>query len=70
VFGNYIILTHDSGFQTLYGHLSAIGVTRGQWVSQGGIIGKVGNTGYSTGPHLHLSLYKNGKMVDPLSVLN
>lgn len=70
VFGNYIIITHDAGFQTLYGHLSAIGVTRGQWVSQGGIIGKVGNTGYSTGSHLHLSLYKNGKMVDPLSVLN
>jgi murein DD-endopeptidase MepM/ murein hydrolase activator NlpD len=70
VFGNYIIISHDAGFQTLYGHLSAIGVSRGQYVAQGAIIGKVGNTGYSTGSHLHLSLYKNGKMMDPLSVLN
>lgn len=70
VFGNYIIITHDAGFQTLYGHLSVIGVSRGQYVSQGAMIGKVGNTGYSTGSHLHLSLYKNGKMMDPLSVLN
>lgn len=69
VFGNYIILTHEDGFQTLYGHLSVIAVQRGQKVSQGFIIGKIGNTGYSTGSHLHFSVYKNGKMIDPYSVL-
>jgi murein DD-endopeptidase MepM/ murein hydrolase activator NlpD len=69
VFGNYIIITHDAGFQSLYGHLSYIGVSRGALVTQGMIIGKVGTTGYSTGPHLHLSIYKYGKMIDPLSVL-
>jgi murein DD-endopeptidase MepM/ murein hydrolase activator NlpD len=70
VYGNYVIITHDSGFQSLYGHLSFIGVSRGQYLAQGAVIGKVGNTGYSTGSHLHLSIYKNGKMVDPFSVLN
>ena len=69
VFGNYVIITHDGGYQSLYGHMSAILVRRGQRVVQGAIIGKVGNTGYSTGSHVHLSVYKNGKMIDPLSVL-
>jgi len=70
VFGNYIIVTHDAGFQSLYGHLSKISVERGQRVAQGTLIGRVGNTGYSTGSHLHFSLYKNGKMINPFSVLN
>lgn len=69
VYGNYVIITHAEGYQSLYGHLSSIGVKRGQNISQGNVIGKVGNTGYSTGSHLHLSLYKNGKMIDPYSVL-
>jgi len=69
LYGNFIIVSHDGGYQSLYGHLSYVGVSRGQSVSQSTIIGRVGNTGYSTGPHLHLSIYKNGKMVDPLSVL-
>ena len=70
VYGNYLIISHDAGFQSLYGHLSAISVKRGQTVAQGAIVGKVGNTGYSTGSHLHFSLYKNGQMIDPFSVLN
>ena len=69
IFGNYVIITHDRGYQSLYGHLSAIHTKRGQYVSQGAVIGAVGNTGYSTGSHLHLSIYKNGRLIDPFSVL-
>lgn len=70
VYGNYIIVTHEHNYQSLYAHLSSFSVKRGQAVSQGMIIAKVGNTGYSTGPHLHFSVYKNGQVVDPYSVLN
>ena len=69
IFGNYVIITHDRGYQSLYGHLSAIYVKRGQYVTQGAAVGAVGNTGYSTGPHLHLSIYKNGSLINPFSVL-
>jgi murein DD-endopeptidase MepM/ murein hydrolase activator NlpD len=65
VFGNYIILKHSSGYQSLYGHLSAIGVREGQSVDQGAVIGNSGNTGESTGPHLHFSIFQNGKALDP-----
>ncbi len=69
VYGNYIIISHDGGYQSLYAHLSSIGVRRGQSVVQGAVVGRVGNTGYSTGSHLHFSVYKDGRMIDPLSVL-
>ena len=69
IFGNYVIVTHPNGYQTLYGHVNAFSVKKGDKVSQGDIIAFVGNTGMSTGPHLHLSIYKNGKLIDPLSVL-
>lgn len=69
IFGNYIIITHSGGYQSLYGHLSKFKVKRGQHVIQGSIIGLVGNTGMSTGPHVHLSIYKNGKLLNPLTVL-
>jgi murein DD-endopeptidase MepM/ murein hydrolase activator NlpD len=69
-YGNYIIITHSKGFQTLYGHLSAVSVKQGAYVYQGGKIGAVGSTGYSTGPHLHFAVYKNGKAVNPLEFLN
>ena len=69
IYGNYVIITHDRGYQSLYGHLSAIYVKRGQYVTQGAVVGAVGNTGYSTGPHLHLSIYKNGRLINPFSVL-
>ncbi|MGP1438548.1 MAG: peptidoglycan DD-metalloendopeptidase family protein [Treponema sp.] len=69
IFGNYIIVTHPNGYQTLYGHVSAFNAKKGQHVSQGDVIALVGNTGMSTGPHVHLSIYKNGKLIDPLSVL-
>lgn len=69
VYGNYVIITHDGGYQSLYGHMQSIGVRKGASVLQGSIIGKTGSTGYSTGPHVHFSVYKNGKMINPLSVL-
>ena len=59
-FGKYVILSHPDGFQTLYGHLNEFLVGRGQSVSQGQAIGRMGNTGYSTGPHLHFSVFQKG----------
>ena len=65
VYGNYIIITHHSGYKTLYGHLSATLVTKGAKVLTDTRIGKVGSTGMSTGPHLHFTVFKFGKTVDP-----
>lgn len=69
VFGNYVIIRHANGYQSLYGHMSMIIAKKGQRVSQGTRIGLVGSTGYSTGPHLHFTVYKNGKLVDPMSLI-
>ena len=69
IFGNYIIINHGNGYQTLYGHMSKITAKKGQVVDQSTKIGLVGSTGYSTGPHLHFTVYKNGKLVDPLTLL-
>lgn len=69
VFGYYVIINHGNGYQSLYGHMSKILVKKGQWVSQGTRIGLVGSTGYSTGPHLHFTVFKNGKLVDPLTLI-
>lgn len=65
-YGNYIVIRHDRGFQSLYGHLSKILVRNGQRISQGQKIGEMGSSGRSTGTHLHFSLYKNNVPVDPL----
>lgn len=70
IYGNYVIIEHGNGYQTLYAHMSKIIATKGQWVSQGTKIGLVGSTGYSTGPHLHFTVYKNGKMINPMTILN
>jgi len=69
VYGNYVIITHYDGYQTLYGHMSKILTKKGAVVAQGTKIGLVGSTGYSTGPHLHFTVYKNGKLIDPLTLL-
>ena len=69
IFGNYVIINHGNGYQTLYGHMSKIIAKKGQNVDQSTKIGLVGSTGYSTGPHLHFTVYKNGKLVDPLTLL-
>jgi murein DD-endopeptidase MepM/ murein hydrolase activator NlpD len=65
-YGYYVILKHTGGYQTLYGHLTRYLVSRGQKVQQGQKIGDLGSTGYSTGPHLHFSIFHNGEAVDPL----
>lgn len=69
-YGKFIILSHSSGFQTMYAHLSVTSVTQGSPVSQGTKIGEVGNTGYSTGPHLHFAVFKNGRAIDPREMLS
>ena len=68
-YGNYVIISHGGGLQTLYGHLSSYSVKAGDSVSQGMVIAKSGNTGYSTGPHLHFGVYRNGVMTNPLKLL-
>ncbi len=65
-YGNYIVIRHERGFQSLYGHLNKILVRNGQRITQGQKIGEMGTSGRSTGPHLHFSLYKNNIPVDPL----
>jgi murein DD-endopeptidase MepM/ murein hydrolase activator NlpD len=67
--GNFIILKHDDGYQTLYAHLSVFTVKVGEAVKQGQEIGKIGNTGYTTGPHLHLEAFRNGNRIDPLDLI-
>lgn len=65
VYGNVVIINHGNNIQTFYGHLSKVLVKKGEKVRQGDIIGKVGSTGASTGPHLHFEIYVNGERVDP-----
>lgn len=68
-YGNTVIIDHGGGFATLYGHQSQLGVSVGQSVNQGAIIGYVGSTGWSTGPHLHFEIRIGGAPVDPLGYL-
>jgi len=66
--GNYVKLDHGGGFATGYGHMSRIAVGSGGHVRAGQVIGYVGSTGLSTGPHLHYELYRNGTPVNPMTV--
>ncbi len=69
-YGNYVIITHHSGYKTLYGHMKSTACRKGNFVYTNTVIGYVGSTGMSTGPHLHFTVYKNGKTINPLTVLN
>ncbi len=65
-YGNAVIIDHGGGLQTLYGHMSSVAAASGQNVLPGQVIGFVGSTGNSTGPHLHFSILKDGAFIDPL----
>jgi murein DD-endopeptidase MepM/ murein hydrolase activator NlpD len=67
--GNYMILDHGNGYKTMYGQLDEIVAVKGRRVTQGETIAFSGNTGLSTGPHLHFGVYLEEKAVDPLPVL-
>lgn len=65
-YGNHVVINHGYGYQTLYGHMYKIKAHTGQSVKRGEVIGYVGSTGKSTGPHCHYEVHKNGPPVDPI----
>jgi murein DD-endopeptidase MepM/ murein hydrolase activator NlpD len=69
-YGNAVILEHRFGYKTLYGHLNEIIVKKGQRVRSGQIIGTVGNSGRSTGPHVHFEVWHKNRTIDPLTQTN
>lgn len=69
-YGNYVTINHMDGFSSLYGHMTYFVVGDGDFVSQGQVIGYVGSTGYSTGPHLHFTVYYNGDTVNPMNYIS
>jgi murein DD-endopeptidase MepM/ murein hydrolase activator NlpD len=68
-YGNMVEIDHGGGLSTRFGHLSSISVVAGQAVGVGAIVGRVGSTGRSTGPHLHYETRVEGEAVDPLRFL-
>jgi murein DD-endopeptidase MepM/ murein hydrolase activator NlpD len=69
VYGKYVVIQHDDGWTSLYGHLSRVDTVLRNQVKAGTLIGRVGSTGLSTGPHLHFELRQNGKAQDPSRLL-
>jgi murein DD-endopeptidase MepM/ murein hydrolase activator NlpD len=65
-YGNYVIINHGYGYETLYGHMVRVKARNGQAVKRGEVIGWVGSTGKSTGPHLHYEVHKYGSKIDPI----
>jgi murein DD-endopeptidase MepM/ murein hydrolase activator NlpD len=66
-YGNNVTIDHGFGYKTLYAHMSKFNVRQGQRINRGDVIGYVGNTGSSTGPHLHYEVWKNGTKIDPIN---
>jgi len=65
-YGNHVVINHGYGYETLYGHMYRIAVKNGHRVKRGEVIGYVGSTGKSTGPHCHYEVHKNGRPLDPV----
>ncbi len=65
-YGNHVVINHGFGYETLYGHMVRIKARNGQKVKRGEVIGYVGSTGKSTGPHCHYEVHRNGQPVDPV----
>jgi murein DD-endopeptidase MepM/ murein hydrolase activator NlpD len=70
VFGNYVLISHAVGYSTLYGHLLQAEAKRGQYVTRGERIGVIGNTGRSTGPHLHFEVRKSGVPINAVGLIS
>ena len=70
IFGNSVIIKHKHGFYTRYAHMNSIRVKKGQYVTQGEVIGTLGNTGLTTGPHLHYEVHIGSDVVDPAKYVN
>ena len=68
--GKRIILKHANGYKSYYGHMNNLTVSKGQYVKAGDVIGGVGSTGKSTGPHLHFEIRKDGRHIDPAPLIN
>jgi murein DD-endopeptidase MepM/ murein hydrolase activator NlpD len=65
-YGNHVVINHGYGYETLYGHMVKVKAKAGQQVKRGEVIGYVGSTGKSTGPHCHYEVHKNGQKIDPV----
>jgi murein DD-endopeptidase MepM/ murein hydrolase activator NlpD len=69
-YGNHVKIRHGNNYVTLYAHMSSMSVKQGDQVFKGQEIGRVGSTGYSTGPHVHFEIIKNGVQVNPKDYIN
>ena len=69
-YGNMVTINHANGYSSLYGHMTNYIVSVGDYVTQGQTIGYVGSTGWSTGPHLHFTIYYNGSDVKPMNYVS
>lgn len=69
-YGYYVVVNHLDGYSSLYGHMTHYTVSEGDYVERGEVIGYVGSTGYSTGPHLHFTIYYNGNTVNPMGYIS
>nr|MBC8445117.1 M23 family metallopeptidase [Rhodospirillaceae bacterium] len=67
-YGNFVLIRHNAEYTTAYGHMSRVNTAKGRRVKQGQIIGYVGTTGRSTGPHLHYEIRRSGRQVNPFRV--